>query len=143
MKKITFVLVVAALALTCVFAEAGKLKKPQDTPTQPAPAAAGDPTSAFQQSSDWGKLGQSLQQAWLDAMKSGDTKRRLECFVRVRALDDRRGDQSFLADQGFYVQMWSGTIARGHMNAEDLPDVAGIPIVDSINLASPAVPSNQ
>ncbi len=143
MKKIAFILIVAVLTLTCVFAEAGKVKKPQDAPAPSPSATAGSPASAFQQSSDWGKLGQSLQQAWLDAMKSGDTKRRLECFVRVRALDDRRGDQSFLADQGFYVQMWSGTIARGHMNAEDLPDVAGIPIVDSINLASPPVPSNQ
>lgn len=125
----------------CTSMEAAAQKKSQAT--KPAAAEnADDPVSRFQQSKDWNKLTSSLQQAWLDAMKNGDTKRRLDCFVKVRDLDNIQGDESFLDSQGFDVQMWSGSIARGHMNAGDLPGVAAIPFVDSINLAKPPSPSN-
>lgn len=134
MKKLSFVLAVLIITSLCIMAQAGKAKKTQAPAASPA-ANANDPVSTFQQSKDWNKLTPSLQQAWLDAMKSGDTKRRLECFVKVRDLDDIKGDESFLDSQGFDVRMWSGAIARGHVNADDLPVIAAMPFVDSMNLA--------
>ena len=134
MKKLSFVLAVFISTSLCVTVQAGKTKKAQ-APTPPPAASANDPVSTFQQSKEWNKLTSSLQQAWLDAMKSGDTKRKLECFVKVRDLDDIQGDESFLDSQGFDVRMWAGAIARGHVNADDLPDIAAMPFVDSMNLA--------
>ena len=59
-----------------------------------------DDVSSFQTSKAWGKLDSATQNAWLDAMKTGDTGRRMDCFVRVRAPADQ-GDESFLLDNGF------------------------------------------
>jgi hypothetical protein len=92
--------------------------------------------SSFETSKAWNKLGDSLKTAWLDAKKAGDMSRRFDCFVRVRAPADR-GDESFLLDKGYVVRLFSGSVATGHMKAGDLPDVAGLDFVDSINLAKP------
>ncbi len=114
--------------------ERPKAKAASNEPAASEAAAPADPIVSFQNSSGWGKLDQPTQEAWLDAMKSGDTKRRLDCFVRVRAPADR-GDASFLISNGYDVRMFSGPIATGHMNAEDLPSVANLPFVASVRLS--------
>ena len=91
---------------------------------------------AFQNSRDWRKLGPRIRQVWLDAMRTGDNNRKLECFVRVRYPADE-GDQSFLISKGFIVQIFAGSIARGHMKAQALRQVAHLPFVDSIKLSTP------
>ena len=94
-----------------------------------------DDVSSFQTSKAWNKLDSATQNAWLDAMKTGDTGRRMDCFVRVRAPADR-GDESFLLDNGFDVRMFAGNVASGHMKAGDVPGVANLPFVDSIKLST-------
>ncbi|MFH0799583.1 MAG: hypothetical protein V2A66_05305 [Pseudomonadota bacterium] len=99
-----------------------------------ASAAGGDEVS-FEQTKDWNKLEPRLQAAWLDAKKSGDMTRRLDCFVRVRERGDK-GDESFLFSHGFVVRAFSGPVATGHTTAADLQSVAGLPFVASIKLSS-------
>lgn len=94
-----------------------------------------DAITAFQNSREWKKLTPSMKSAWLDAMKSGNTDLNLECFVTVRYPPDQ-GDESFLISKGFIVQVFAGAIARGHMKASALPDVARLYFVRSINLAT-------
>lgn len=98
---------------------------------KPAPAAA---PSAFEQSSEWGKLDDATQQAWKSAMATDPTQR-LDCFVRVN--DNSIGsDQSFLLSHGFVVRQFAGSIATGHMQAGAMQDVAKLPFVASIRISS-------
>lgn len=96
---------------------------------------ATDEITAFQNSREWGKLGPRIKEVWGNAMKSGNTDLKLECFVRVRYPPDQ-GDESFLISNGFIVQVFAGSIARGHMKASALPDVARQWFVDSIKLST-------
>lgn len=97
-------------------------------------AQSADSSASFETTKAWSKLGDTLQSAWLDAKKSGDMSRRLDCFVRVRAPADN-GDQSFLFSNGFVVRQFAGPVASGYMTADDVPDVANLPFVVSIKLA--------
>lgn len=100
------------------------------------PAHSADPAiPAGFDSVSWAKVDDSLKAAWQDAMKSGNTSQRLDCFVRVQAPFDR-GDQSFLISNGFNLRAASGTIASGHLAASDLPQVAGLPFVVSVKLST-------
>jgi hypothetical protein len=114
--------------------ERPKAKAASSQPSAGGTSAPADPIATFQNSTAWKKLDGPTQQAWLDAMQSGDTKRRMDCFVRVDAPADR-GDVSFLESNGYDVRMFAGPIATGHMNAEDLPNVAGLPFVRSVRLS--------
>jgi len=92
--------------------------------------------SEFAQSKEWNKVGPRLQALWLSALKENfSSQEKVRCFVRVRA-PYSRGDKSFLISSGFSVQLFSGTIARGRMNIKDLPNVASLPFVESIKLAT-------
>lgn len=121
----------------------GATQKPaKKAQTEQAPAASdsqkdSDPVAAFQNSRYWKKLDERTQQAWLDAMGANDPERRMDCFVRVRWPADQ-GDESFLISKGFDVRFFSGTIASGHMKANDMPDVAALPFVDSVKLSTPS-----
>lgn len=102
----------------------------------PLQNAQADVIAAFQASPSWNKLDQTTQNAWLSAMTSGDTERRLDCFVRGKEFLDR-GDQSFLISNGFNIRASTGYIARGYVSASDLPNVARQPFVATIRLSDP------
>lgn len=140
---------ITALALAVIFCCAGTdLYAAGSKTTVKSNAQSNSPTpstdnknSDFESSRGWAKLGSSLQEAWLDAKRSGDMSRRFDCFVRVRAPADS-GDESFLLDNGFVVRLFSGTIASGHLKAQDLPHVANLYFVDSIKLAKLQPPTS-
>ncbi len=104
--------------------------------------AAGDQQDwqSFQQTKEWNKLDQRLQEAWVAAMKAGDAEQRLQCFARIRA-PASRGDQSFLVSKGFNVRLFAGTIARGDVAVKDVPRVAQLYFVKKLTLAAPSVPA--
>jgi hypothetical protein len=90
----------------------------------------------FQQSKEWKKVEPRLQEIWLSAVKDNfPDQPGLLCFVRVRAPFDL-GDRSFLISRGFSVQVVAGTIARGRLDIKDLPNIASLPFVESIKLAT-------
>ena len=89
---------------------------------------------SFEGSTAWQKLDSGTQQAWTAAKAAGDMTTRIDCFVRVRAPDDR-GDESFLISKGYNARAFAGTIASGYLKAQDLPGVAGLPFVESVKIA--------
>jgi|GEM_PF-5507343 len=100
-------------------------------------AYAAEPSKApsFEQSQEWGKLGESLQKAWKAAKESGDMSQSYKCFVRVRSPFDP-GDRDFLQSKGFNVRLAAGNVVRGSVTAQDLPEVAKLYFVKKINLAT-------
>lgn len=123
------VLVFSALVLSAsAGAIAGQGKgRPPAVEEKAAPAAP----PGFEASPEWSKIDPGLQASWRDAMSAGDGERRFDVFVRCREGIDE-GDKSFLLDRGFVTRAASGPIASGHLKAEDLQDVAGLPFVVSI-----------
>lgn len=88
----------------------------------------------FKTEKNWNKLDDALKANWQDAMKTKDSERRMDCFVRVRAPFDE-GDNSFLLSRGFAVRSEGGNIVSGHVKAIDLPSVATLDFVDAIRSA--------
>ncbi len=115
-------------------ASKGQQPAAQTEAVSPDSTSAPDKISSFQASGEWKKLDSRLQAAWVSAMKNDPTQR-LDCFVRLQAPGDR-GDQSFLISKGYNVRIFAGTIASGWLAAQDLPEVARLPFVMSINLAT-------
>ena len=116
------IMAVAAAAAICLAASAAAAQSPSGT-------------APFEQSREWNKLDPDVQQAYTDAVKGGDTGRRIDCFVRVEAPFDA-GDRSFLFSHGYNVRTESGSVTTGYVAAKDLPSVAGLPFVLSIKSAT-------
>ncbi len=91
--------------------------------------------SEFEESKGWKKVGPNLQQLWNAAVKSGNMTQKVECFIVANEIVDQ-GDQGFLLQQGFATQVATGTIARGHMKIQALPNLASMWLVRQIKLAT-------
>lgn len=127
------VLLTGGIATTALSkAKATPASKPTPA-TAPTPSPTDNAVSTFLASRDAKKVDSDTLNTWQQVMKKDPTQE-LWCFVRVRAPYDQ-GDRAFLLDHGFVVQNVAGTIARGHLKAQDLPDTASLPFVDSIRLA--------
>lgn len=83
----------------------------------------------------WKKVGPHLQHLWIAAKKAGAMGQKFECFVRVQA-PSSQGDENFLQSKGFNVRVFAGSLARGNVTAAKLPDVAALPFVRSIKMAT-------
>lgn len=141
MKRSIGVAVVVCVSLCAPFvsstldARSAKAKaSPPAADQQKAQAAPAAPTG-FEAESCWQKVDPDLQAAWQDAMKSGDSDRRLDVFVRCQEAIDP-GDKDFLESHGFVLRAASGPIASGHLKASDLRDVANLPFVASVKLST-------
>lgn len=110
--------------------------KAKQVKTQVPEAASVSEIADFKNSKAWNKVDDSLKDAWINAINTGNRDLKLECFVRVEPPADE-GDQSFLISNGFIVQMFAGNIGRGHMKAGDLRSVAELPFVQKVSLAKP------
>jgi hypothetical protein len=115
-----------------------KVKRPE---SQTSGSVLTDEVTDFKNSRAWKKVDDSLKSAWINAMNTGNRDLKLECFVRVEPPADE-GDESFLINRGFIVQIFAGNIARGHMKARDLKGVAELPFVQKVSLAKPPDKSN-
>jgi hypothetical protein len=88
----------------------------------------------FTKSNAWNKVGSSLQELWQSAQKSGRLNQKVECFL-VTSSPVAAEDRDLLFGIGYYAQVVTGSIARGHMNLSDLPKVAESQLVRKIKLA--------
>lgn len=86
----------------------------------------------FENSPAWSKLTPSMQEIWKSGKQAGDMSMRVECFVALRA-GGGAGDRDILFGAGFYASEISGSIARGHMKLESIPNVANLSFVRQIN----------
>jgi len=88
----------------------------------------------FVNSREWNKVSPTIQQMWKEAGKTGDFSQKIECFVVVQS-SGSDGDQDILFGAGYATQVFTGNVARGHMQLKNLPRVAQLPFVRVINLA--------
>jgi hypothetical protein len=137
-RLILFIAAIAALACICgsynASAQGAKAAKPA-AQAQAAPAAQAPAAPSFETTKDFGKLDDTLQQAWTAAKSSGNMGTRVDCFVRISDVPDP-GDRTFLEDHGMTVITFAGPVARGYMNVGALPSVASLPFVSTIKSAN-------
>lgn len=82
------------------------------------------------------KLDLRLRQAYDDAKAKGDMSRKLECIMKAKG-KITEGMRAQLAGIGFASRSVVGPIATGSMQAKDVPAVAGVEFVESIEYAVP------
>ena len=90
----------------------------------------------FQKSPNFSKLDLRARNAWIEAMKAGDTNRKLKCMVKVseRMSQSQKGD---LVGAGFEAATIIQTIVTGEAKAGSIPKIAGLGFVQAIELSVP------
>lgn len=131
------ILVLVPFAAALLFA-AGSPAKEKETKGEASKAAETKGTQSgvpgeFASSKDWGKVGESLKKAYLDAKKAGFSGGKVRCFVLSRD-PIRPGDRAFLNSNGFVVQIVAGRTARGTMDLKNLPYVTKLFFVQKISM---------
>ena len=91
---------------------------------------------SFEETEGWKKIDLRLREAWLDATKKGDKKRKLECIAKTKKRVSA-DDKAILKNAGFTHRTVIGRIVTGSLNVKDLPDVANLELIEAMELATP------
>ncbi|MFH0800615.1 MAG: hypothetical protein V2A66_10620 [Pseudomonadota bacterium] len=92
--------------------------------------------AGFEGSAAWAKADLRLREAWRGASEKGKGSERLECLMKTR-MPIGANERALLKSAGFVVHTVIVTIATGDLAAKNLPAVASLDFVESMELAAP------
>lgn len=92
--------------------------------------------ASFKSSSSWNKLDGRFKQAWTEAVENNDEDRLFEVLLKTaRPLSPE--EKETLNTAGLAARVVIGRIVTGSVKAEDVPAVADLSFVQTMELAAP------
>ncbi len=132
MKKIFCITIVFSFSFLLLLNSCAK-KSSKTTPLQKSDLAA------FKTTKEWDKLDGRFKMAYEKAISENEKDKKFECFVKTIS-KPTEDEKNLLKDAGFIHRSTSENILTGSIKMEDVPSVARLEFVKTMELAVPLSP---